>query len=121
MRRIEEYERRPAKDLIDSAWMRLPESRRPACRIVCLSYVLYRAMNTMPSPYRCRSCGASTYQRLVHRGRDGVMRYSGIYKCSGCPREFSELASWRERRLRPRGAPTGTPSNDDQGGTASGA
>ena len=33
----------------------------------------------------------------MHRGPDGVMRYSGAYKCSGCPLEFTELASWRER------------------------
>jgi len=75
-------------------------------------------MDSTPPPYRCRSCGASTYQRLVHRGPDGVMRYSGVYKCSGCPREFTELASWRDRRLRPRGAATDVPADGDRGGTS---
>jgi hypothetical protein len=46
------------------------------------------------------------------------MRYSGIYKCSGCPREFTELASWRDRRLRPRRAATDVPANGDQGGAS---
>lgn len=60
-----------------------------------------------PSPhYRCRSCGASSYQRLVRRDPDGVMRYSGVYKCSGCSLEFTQLGSWRERRMHPRSAST---------------
>ena len=76
-------------------------------------------MESTPPPYRCRSCGASTYQRLVHRGPDGVMRYSGVYKCSGCPLEFTELGSWRDRRLRPRSASMDTPADGDHGGTTS--
>jgi len=68
-----------------------------------------------PSPlYRCRSCGASSYQRLVHRDLDGVMRYSGVYKCSGCPLEFSQLGSWREQRQSLKSASTEASSGSDQ-------
>ena len=59
-------------------------------------------MSTPPPVYRCRSCGSTSYQRLTHRGPDGVMRYSGVNQCSGCPLQFSDLQEWRERRLRPR-------------------
>jgi DNA-directed RNA polymerase subunit RPC12/RpoP len=60
------------------------------------------AMNTLPPVYRCRECGAASYQKLTHRGPDGAMRYSGLYRCSGCPFTFSDPSEWRERRLRAR-------------------
>ena len=46
-------------------------------------------------PYRCRQCGATSYGRLTHRDARGVMAYSGIYRCSGCPMTFDSLAEWR--------------------------
>jgi hypothetical protein len=60
-------------------------------------------MDLPPPLNRCRFCAASSYRRLVHRGPDGVMHYSGVYRCSGCSLEFTQVASWRERRMRPRG------------------
>ena len=69
----------------------------------------------LPSPsYRCRSCGATSYQPLVHRDPDGAMRYSGVYKCSGCPVEFTQIGSWRERRVHPRGASTEPSAKGDR-------
>jgi hypothetical protein len=68
-------------------------------------------MDTPPLVNRCRACGATSYRQLTHRGADGVMRYSGVYCCSGCSLTFTERASWRERRLRPR-APAEQPRND---------
>ena len=59
-------------------------------------------MYTLPPIYRCRACGAVSYQKLTHRGPDGVMRYSGVYRCSGCSITFSDPSAWRERRLRAR-------------------
>ncbi len=47
-------------------------------------------------PYRCRLCGAASYRRLTHRGPDGVMTYSGLYRCSGCSVTFADPAAWRE-------------------------
>lgn len=52
----------------------------------------------MPSgstPYRCRMCNAATYLRVVHRGVDGAMTYSGLYRCSGCDLTFRDPADWR--------------------------
>lgn len=62
------------------------------------------AMYTLPPVYRCRSCGATSYRKLTYRAPDGVMRYSDVYRCSGCSVTFAEPASWRERRLRARGS-----------------
>jgi hypothetical protein len=55
-----------------------------------------------PNVYRCRACASTSYARLTERGPDGVMRYSGVYRCSGCAFTFTDPADWRERRLRPR-------------------
>ena len=46
--------------------------------------------------YRCRMCGAASYRRLVHRGPDGAMVYSGLYRCSGCSVTFSDPLAWRD-------------------------
>lgn len=85
---------------------------KPLCEESCLRLVVRRyepsslvvliAMTAFAPVYRCRSCGSTNYQRLTHRGPDGVMQYSGAYRCSGCRAEFSDLESWRERRLRAR-------------------
>jgi hypothetical protein len=70
----------------------------------------------LPSPvYRCRACGSTSYQRLTHRGPDGRMQYSGVHRCSGCSLRFSQLESWRERRLRPRLAAGEGPSGSQAG------
>lgn len=71
------------------------------------------AMNALPPIYRCRQCGATSYRKLTHRGSDGVMRYSGIYRCSGCSFTFSEPADWRERRLRARETESRQPTDND--------
>jgi hypothetical protein len=47
-------------------------------------------------PYRCRLCGAASYQRLLHRSPEGAMTYSGIYRCSGCAVDFSDPLEWRD-------------------------
>jgi hypothetical protein len=59
-------------------------------------------MVTPPNVYRCRACASTSYAKLTERGPDGVMRYSGVYRCSGCAFTFTDPADWRERRLRPR-------------------
>ena len=53
-------------------------------------------MDSVSSPSRCRLCGTATYRRLTHRGSDGAMQYSGLYRCSGCPVTFSDPVAWRE-------------------------
>lgn len=47
------------------------------------------------TPYRCRMCSAATYFRVVHRGEDGAMTYSGLYRCSGCDLTFVDPTDWR--------------------------
>ena len=59
-------------------------------------------MTAPPNVYRCRACASTSYARLTQRGPDGVMRYSGQYRCSGCSFTFSDPSMWRERRMRPR-------------------
>lgn len=59
-------------------------------------------MHALPPIYRCRTCGATSYRKLTHRGADGVMHYSGLYRCSGCELTFAEPSVWRDRRRRPR-------------------
>jgi hypothetical protein len=53
-------------------------------------------MRPADPPYRCRLCGAASYRRLTHRGPDGTMQYSGLYRCSGCSVTFSDPVAWRE-------------------------
>ena len=47
-------------------------------------------------PYRCRRCDAASYRRLTHRGLDGAMQYSDLYRCSGCSVTFSDPVAWRK-------------------------
>lgn len=54
------------------------------------------AMHSANRLYRCRLCGAASYQRQVHRGPEGTMVYSGVYRCSGCAVDFADPADWRE-------------------------
>jgi hypothetical protein len=53
-------------------------------------------MEPLKTPYRCRLCGAASYRRLTHRGPEGVMTYSGLYRCSGCSATFADPAAWRQ-------------------------
>ena len=53
-------------------------------------------MHPAACPYRCRLCDAVSYRRLTHRGLDGAMQYSGLYRCSGCSVTFSDPVAWRE-------------------------
>ena len=75
-------------------------------------------MNSPSLSYRCRSCRATSYQPLVHRDPDGVMRYSGVYKCSGCPLQFTQLGFWRERRMHPRRASAEPTASADRSGAS---
>ena len=57
-------------------------------------------MRAKSTPYRCRLCSAASYRRLVHRGPEGAMTYSGLYRCSGCTVTFTDFAEWREASAR---------------------
>jgi DNA-directed RNA polymerase subunit RPC12/RpoP len=59
--------------------------------------------------YRCRLCGAPSYRKLTHRGLDGTMEYSGLYRCSGCSVTFSDPAAWRDAPEVAEGAAQAAP------------
>lgn len=56
-------------------------------------------MYPVSSPYRCRLCGTASYRRLIHRGPDGAMQYSGLFRCSGCSVTFSDHVASREEKI----------------------
>jgi len=44
----------------------------------------------------CRMCGATSYRQVITRDDHGVMRHSGLYRCSGCSAVFADPKAWRE-------------------------
>jgi DNA-directed RNA polymerase subunit RPC12/RpoP len=48
--------------------------------------------------YKCRECGATSYQRVIERGQNGVLQPTGQYRCTGCRNVFANLRAWWEPR-----------------------
>lgn len=46
--------------------------------------------------YACCRCGARSYHRVIGRDRDGAMRPTGRYRCSGCSAVFADPRAWRD-------------------------
>jgi hypothetical protein len=44
----------------------------------------------------CRLCGATSYRQVISRDDQGVIRHSGLYRCSGCSAVFADPKAWRE-------------------------
>jgi hypothetical protein len=44
----------------------------------------------------CRRCGATSYGQVITRDAEGVMRHSGLFRCSGCSAVFADPKAWRE-------------------------
>jgi DNA-directed RNA polymerase subunit RPC12/RpoP len=44
--------------------------------------------------YKCRECGATSYQPMVGRAHNGALLPNGKYRCSGCRNVFDDLKSW---------------------------
>lgn len=55
-------------------------------------------MVTYKTLYRCRDCGATSYQQVQGRTETGAMRPTGQYKCSGCRTVFATIRAWWEPR-----------------------
>ena len=53
-------------------------------------------MELATPPYRYRLCDAASYRRFPHRGLNGVMQYSDLYRCNGCSVTFSDPVAWRK-------------------------
>lgn len=48
--------------------------------------------------YKCRECGATSYQRVIDRAENGALLPTGEYKCTGCRNVFATLRAWWEPR-----------------------
>jgi DNA-directed RNA polymerase subunit RPC12/RpoP len=46
--------------------------------------------------YKCRECGATSYQKVIDRAQDGALRATGAYKCTGCRNVFASIRAWWE-------------------------
>lgn len=59
------------------------------------------SLSTMPTyktVYRCRECGATSYQPVIERVASGALKPTGQYKCTGCRNVFASLRAWWEPR-----------------------
>ena len=55
-------------------------------------------MATYKTIYKCRECGATSYQPVVDRAANGALKPTGAYKCTGCRNVFASLRAWWEPR-----------------------
>jgi DNA-directed RNA polymerase subunit RPC12/RpoP len=55
-------------------------------------------MATNNTIYKCRECGATSYQRLLERAQNGALLPTGPYRCTGCRNLFANVRSWWEPR-----------------------
>lgn len=53
-----------------------------------LSKPLYKTV------YKCRDCGATSYQPVIDRAQNGALLPTGQYRCSGCRSIFANVRSW---------------------------
>jgi len=44
--------------------------------------------------YKCRECGATSYQRVIDRAQNGALQPTGQYRCTGCRNIFASLQAW---------------------------
>jgi DNA-directed RNA polymerase subunit RPC12/RpoP len=50
--------------------------------------------------YKCRECGATSYQQVIDRAQDGSLKSTGQYKCTGCRNVFASIRAWWEPRRK---------------------
>ncbi|CAM8630518.1 hypothetical protein MCEMSEM22_03526 [Comamonadaceae bacterium] len=55
-------------------------------------------MPTYKTVYKCRECGATSYQQVIERAANGALKATGQYKCTGCRNVFASLRAWWEPR-----------------------
>lgn len=66
-------------------------------------------MSQHTTPSSCRTCGATSYRRVIARNDQGALRPTEMYQCSGCSVVFAEPKAWREGgsdELKLGGGPT---------------
>lgn len=64
-------------------------------------YYSLRSMATYKTIYKCRECGATSYQRVIDRAENGALQATGQYRCTGCRNIFATIRSWWEPRRVP--------------------
>ncbi len=57
-------------------------------------------MATNNTVYKCRECGATSYQRVIERALSGALLPTGQYRCTGCRNVFATVRSWWEPRRK---------------------
>lgn len=55
-------------------------------------------MATYKTTYKCRECGATSYQRVIDRTESGTLEPTGQYRCTGCRNVFANVQAWCEPR-----------------------
>lgn len=73
-------------------------------------YSVRRMATTYKTVYKCRECGATSYQRVIDRAPNGVLQATGEYKCTGCRNIFATIRAWWEPRRTPDFQPSSFPS-----------
>jgi DNA-directed RNA polymerase subunit RPC12/RpoP len=58
-------------------------------------------MATYKTAYKCRECGATSYQPVIDRAPSGALLPTGQYKCTGCRNIFATIRAWREPHRSP--------------------
>jgi DNA-directed RNA polymerase subunit RPC12/RpoP len=61
--------------------------------------------------YKCRECGATSYQQVIDRAQDGSLKATGEYKCTGCRTIFASIRAWWEPRRKVDFQPSRFPSS----------
>mgnify|MGYP003517646547 CR=1 FL=1 len=64
----------------------------------------YYSDSSMATPYKtvykCRDCGATSYQPVMDRAPSGALQATGQYRCTGCRNIFATIRDWwQPRRL----------------------
>jgi hypothetical protein len=57
-----------------------------------------RTMATYKTVYKCRDCGATSYQQVIDRAPSGALLPTGKYRCTGCRSIFATIRAWWEPR-----------------------
>ncbi|MDP3653499.1 MAG: hypothetical protein Q8R67_17665 [Rhodoferax sp.] len=58
-------------------------------------------MSTYKTMYKCRDCGATSYQSVIGRAQNGALLATGQYRCTGCRNVFSSIRDWWQPKRAP--------------------
>jgi predicted nucleic acid-binding Zn ribbon protein len=58
-------------------------------------------MATFKTIYKCRQCGATSYQRVIERAQSGALLPTGEYRCTGCRNVFATIRAWWQPQPTP--------------------